>query len=315
MGVAIIGGGLLWYLNSQSPTSTLPTTTTPASTITNTDGSTTTTNTDGTTTTTATDGTVTTTDADGTVIDTPETTTTTTTTETTEGSDDSSTVDPTDCSKYRKSQHEHGKVWMSSTKEKTWGLPDILKRSPSGVRMKRLHTNKEQYFPNDIVDWELDLQVRNESDTNCDTSLWAGDTCWFAPYGSWSAGGRDGSKLYCTVIWTDWEGNSYTDASGVLTRNTDAPHEGYGKGSWSLLNGKFRIPDNAASATGVWTVSIEYGWETSSQSAKWDGNVFRAVPESCDDTVTTVGRAENFASDFTRSVYAPAMSRQSFMQF
>ena len=311
MGVAIIGGGLLWYLNSQSPTSTLPTTTTPASTITNTDGSTTTTNTDGTTTTTATDGTVTTTDADGTVVDTPETTTT----ETTEGSDDSSTVDPTDCSKYRKSQHEHGKVWMSSTKEKTWGLPDILKRSPSGVRMKRLHTNKEQYFPNDIVDWELDLQVRNESRANCNTSLWAGDTCWFAPYGSWSAGGRDGSKLYCTVIWTDWEGNSYTDASGVLTRNTDAPYEGYGKGSWSLLNGKFRIPDNASSATGVWTVSIEYGWETSSQSAKWDGNVFRAVPESCDDTVTTVGRAENFASDFTRTVYAPAMSHQSFMQF
>lgn len=44
----------------------------------------------------------------------------------------------------------------------------------------------------------------------------------------------------------------------------------------------------------------------------WSGNVFRAVPEVCGEETSA---AENFASDFTRPVYAPSMSHQSFMQF
>ena len=55
-----------------------------------------------------------------------------------------------------------------------------------------------------------------------------------------------------------------------------------------------------------------YGWKKDSQAAKWSGDVFIVVPESCANESSS---AENFASDFTRSVYAPAMSHQSFMQF
>ncbi len=105
IGIAVIGGGLVWYMNSQS--STLPAVTTTTSTIANTDGSTTTTNDDGSTTTTNTDGSTTTTDADGTVIETTETPEI----DTTEGSDDANTT--ADCSKYRASQHEKEKVWMN----------------------------------------------------------------------------------------------------------------------------------------------------------------------------------------------------------
>ena len=297
IGVAIIGGGLLWYMNSQSPTSTLPTTTTTASTITNTDGSTTTTNTDGTTTTTATDGTVTTTDADGTVIDTPETTT-----ETTEGSDDSSAVDPTDCSKYRKAHHRDPKVWMSSTKTKTW--PGAW--YPSGARMKNFETDKEQYFINDVVNWDLDIGVRNHSNTNCDKGLLdVTNTCWFAPYSNWSAGGNDGNHLYCKMTWTSPENETYLKEGGAITRHT----------TWSNLIGDFRIPDKTSSI-GVWSLTIEYGWNEDGDSrsgmATWSGNVFRVVPEVCGQETSA---AENFASDFTRPIYAPAISHQSFMQF
>ena len=298
MGVAIIGGGLLWYLNSQSPTSTLPTTTTTASTITNTDGSTTTTNTDGTTTTTATDGTVTTTDADGTVIDTPETTT-----ETTEGSDDSSAVDPTDCSKYRKAQHRDPKVWMNSTKTKTVGRVNYAVRK---IRMRGFETHKEQYFVNDVVNWELDLGVFNTSETWCGTR--AGGTlsekCWLPPSSAGGAAGND-CCLSWAVTWTDYEERIFTDDSGIITR--PAPED---DDPWSVLKGTFRIPDDAA-AIGVWKCEVRY-WYKDKGEVSWSGNVFRVVPEVCGQETSS---AENFASDFTRSVYAPAMSRQSFMQF
>ena len=165
IGIAVIGGGLVWYMNSQS--STLPAVTTTTSTIANTDGSTTTTNddgsttttnTDGSTTTTDSDGSVTTTDADGTVIETTETPEI----DTTEGSDDANTT--ADCSKYRASQHEKEKVWMSSAKVKKW---DDQTNRPRGIKMDDFTTSQEQYFINQEVDWSLKLSVRNKSADQC----------------------------------------------------------------------------------------------------------------------------------------------------
>lgn len=278
MGVAIIGGGLLWYMSSRSAEIAGGTSPGYVSVVNPTGG--------GGDTTTGGD------DDD-----------TTTTTETTEGSDDSSTVDPTDCSKYRKAHHRDPKVWMSSTKTKTW--PGAW--YPSGARMKNFETDKEQYFINDVVNWDLDIGVRNHSDTNCDEGWWdTTNTCWFAPYSNWSAGGHDGNHLYCKMTWTSPRNETYLKEGGAITRYT----------TWSNLIGDFRIPDKASSI-GVWSLTIEYGWNEDGDSRSgmvtWSGNVFRVVPEVCGQETSVA--AENFASDFTRPMYAPAVSHQSFMQF
>ena len=313
IGIAVIGGGLVWYMNSQS--STLPATTATTSTITNTDGSTTTTNTDGSTTTTDSDGSVTTTDADGTVIETTETPEI----DTTEGSDDANTT--ADCSKYRASQHEKEKVWMSSTKSKSF-IDDIIgspihtsysRLRPRGIKMDDFTTGQEQYFVNQEIDWSLKLSVKNTSKDQCGKT-WAGThkNCWLPPGKDGGAYGND-CCLKWTVTWTNPQGETYVDDSGSITRPDTKPKDG--GPVWSTLNGKFRIP-NVESSIGTWDVAIKYWWDGDAHGSKpsvsWEGQVFSVVPESCGQETSA---AETYKSEFTRPVFMPRISRQSFMQF
>ena len=288
LGVVAIGGGLLWYMSSQSA-STLPDATTTASTTTVTPTTTTTTTTgDGS----SDDGSTT---DDSTSTDDSSTTDGSSTTETTEGSDDSNVADDP-CSKYRKSHHESKKVWMNSEKKKEWGGSYI----PKGIKMDDFETNQEQYFINQEVEWELDLSVYNTSKANCGES-WTGvdKKCWLAPYADGGAAGND-CCLTWTIVWTDPQGNTHTDDSGVITRHN----------VWSNLNGKFRIP-NVESSIGVWQVAIEYKYKDKG-SVSWDGDVFWVVPENCGDNASA---AETFKSDFSRPIFAPRITQQSFMQF
>ena len=285
MGVAIIGGGLLWYMSSRPAAEIGGTSPGYVSVVNPTGGG----------------GDTTTGGDDDTDDD--------TTTETTEGSDDSSTVDPTDCSKYRKAHHRDPKVWMSGTK--TDYFSDGWYR-PDGIRMRGFETHKEQYFLNDTVQWELDLSVRNVSKTWCGEKWGGGDKrCWLPPS---STGGAAGNNccLQWSVTWKDPQGRTFTDGSGTITRPAAADSD-----PWSVLRGTFRIPDDAASI-GVWECTLTYWWVGDTWGTHedgevtWSGNVFRAVPEVCGEETSA---AENFASDFTRPVYAPSMSHQSFMQF
>ena len=281
MGIAIIGGGLLWYMSSRPAEIAGGTSPGYVSVVNPTGG--------GGDTTTGGD------DDD-------------TTTETTEGSDDSSTVDPTDCSKYRKSQHGKSKVWMNSTKtdsfEDGWYRPDA-------IRMRHFETQKEQYFVEDVVNWELDLSVKNVSRTWCG-GYTTGKRCWLPPSSTGDAAGGN-CCVGWSVTWTDYEGRSYTDDSGTITRPAVADND-----PWSVLKGTFRIP-NAESSIGRWKCEIKYWWTGSDWGTHedgevtWSGNVFRVVPEVCGQETSVA--AENFASDFTRPIYAPAVSVQSFMQF
>jgi len=275
IGIVAIGGGLLWYMNSQSQASTLPAATTTAST--------TTTTTDGTDGSDATDG-------GSTDETTPETT------ETTDGSDDSNVADDP-CAKYRKSHHESKKVWMNSEKKKEWSGGSYV---PKGIKMDDFETHQEQYFVNQEVEWQLDLSVYNTSKKNCGEN-WAGvdKKCWLAPYSDGGAGGND-CCLTWTIVWTDPQENTYTDDSGVITRHN----------VWSNLDGKFRIP-NTESSIGVWKVAIEYKYKDKG-SVSWEGDVFRVVPESCAEDSSA---AETFKSDFARPIFAPRITQQSFMQF
>ena len=304
IGIAVIGGGLVWYMNSQS--STLPAVTTTTSTIANTDGSTTTTNDDGSTTTTNTDGSTTTTDADGTVIETTETPEI----DTTEGSDDANTT--ADCSKYRASQHEKEKVWMSSAKVNNWTTTG---RRPKGIKMDDFTTSQEQYFINQEVDWSLKLSVRNKSADQCGETkrLKIDKTCWLPPGKDGGAYGND-CCLKWTVTWTSPQGETYVDDSGTITRPDIKPKDG--GPVWSTLNGKFRIP-NVESSEGTWDVAIKYWWNddnfTPMPSVSWEGQVYSAVPESCGALAEQA--AETYKSEFTRPVFRPRISRQSFMQF
>ena len=313
IGIAVIGGGLVWYMNSQS--STLPAVTTTTSTIANTDGSTTTTNddgsttttnTDGSTTTTDSDGSVTTTDADGTVIETTETPEI----DTTEGSDDANTT--ADCSKYRASQHEKEKVWMSSAKVKNWSTTG---RRPRGIKMDDFTTSQEQYFINQEVDWSLKLSVKNTSKDQCGETkrLKVDKKCWLPPGKDGGAYGND-CCLKWTVTWTNPQGETYVDDSGTITRPDIKPKDG--GPVWSTLNGKFRIP-NVESSEGTWDVAIKYWWNddnfTPMPSVSWEGQVYSVVPESCGALAEPA--AETYKSEFTRPVFRPRISRQSFMQF
>jgi len=266
MGIAIIGGGLLWYMSSRPAEIAGGTSPGYVSVVNPTGG--------GGDTTTGGD------DDD-------------TTTETTEGSDDSSTVDPTDCSKYRKSQHGKSKVWMNSTKtdsfEDGWYRPDA-------IRMRHFETQKEQYFVEDVVNWELDLSVKNVSRTWCG-GYTTGKRCWLPPSSTGDAAGGNCCVAW-SVTWTGPKEQTYTDDSGSITRPAVADND-----PWSVLKGTFRIP-NAESSIGRWKCEIKYWWTGSDWGTHedgevtWSGNVFRAVPKSCDDTVTTttVGRAENFVN-------------------
>ena len=301
IGIAVIGGGLVWYMNSQS--STLPATTTTTSTIANTDGSTTTTNTDGSTTTTDADGSVTTTDADGTVIETTETPEI----DTTEGSDDANTT--ADCSKYRASQHEKEKVWMSSAKVKNWSTTGFR---PKGIKMDDFTTSQEQYFINQEVDWSLKLSVKNTSKNQCG-GIGIGSKCWLPPGKDGGAYGND-CCLKWTVTWTNPQGETYVDDSGTITRPDIKPKDG--GPVWSTLNGKFRIP-NVESSEGTWDVAIKYWYDGKSgidtPTVSWEGQVYSVVPESCG--ILEERAAETYKSEFTRPVFRPRISRQSFMQF
>lgn len=304
IGIAVIGGGLVWYMNSQS--STLPAVTTTTSTIANTDGSTTTTNDDGSTTTTNTDGSTTTTDADGTVIETTETPEI----DTTEGSDDANTT--ADCSKYRASQHEKEKVWMSSAKVNNWTTTG---RRPKGIKMDDFTTSQEQYFINQEVDWSLKLSVKNTSKDQCGEKKYSGidKKCWLPPGKDGGAYGND-CCLKWTVTWTNPQGETYVDDSGTITRPDIKPKDG--GPVWSTLNGKFRIP-NVESSEGTWDVAIKYWWNddnfTPMPSVSWEGQVYSVVPESCGALAEQA--AETYKSEFTRPVFRPRISRQSFMQF
>lgn len=286
IGIVAIGGGLLWYMNSQSQASTLPAATTTASTTTTTTGGT-----DGSD---ATGG--------GSTDETPPETT-----ETTDGSDDASTVDPADCSKYRAAHHEAKKVWMSSTQTKEWTQGSYV---PHGVKMDDFATGQEQYFINQEVDWSLKLSVKNTSKDQCGEGGWPGyvdKKCWLPPGADGAAYGND-CCLSWTVTWTDPQENTYTDDSGTITRPSTKPKDG---GSvWSTLNGKFRIP-NVESSIGVWKVAIEYKYKDKG-SVSWDGPVFWVVPESCAEDSSA---AETFKSDFARPIFAPRITQQSFMQF
>ncbi len=303
IGIAVIGGGLVWYMNSQS--STLPAVTTTTSTIANTDGSTTTTNDDGSTTT-NTDGSTTTTDADGTVIETTETPEI----DTTEGSDDANTT--ADCSKYRASQHEKEKVWMSSAKVNNWTTTG---RRPKGIKMDDFTTSQEQYFINQEVDWSLKLSVKNTSKDQCGEKKYSGidKKCWLPPGKDGGAYGND-CCLKWTVTWTNPQGETYVDDSGTITRPDIKPKDG--GPVWSTLNGKFRIP-NVESSEGTWDVAIKYWWNddnfTPMPSVSWEGQVYSVVPESCGALAEQA--AETYKSEFTRPVFRPRISRQSFMQF
>ena len=201
IGIVVIGGGLLWYMSSKTETpATLPATTTTSTTTP--------------ATTTDDDGDDSSGNGDGTTEDDEETT------ETTEGSDAASTVDPTDCSKYRSAQHEAGKVWMSSTQSDSFN--DGAYR-PSGIKMDDFETDKEQYFVNDVVNWELDLSVKNTSKARCGEKKYSGidKKCWLAPSSGGSAAGNN-CCLKWTVTWTDPQGQTYTDDSGVITRPIQA---------------------------------------------------------------------------------------------
>jgi len=279
IGIAAIGGGLIWYMNSQSSASTLPAATTPAATTT----TTTTDNTDD-----------------------------TSTTETTDG-DDSSNVGPCNCDKYREEHHAEKKVWFNSQKKKEFSNAAY---KPKGIKMEDFETNQEQYFVNQEVEWELDLSVYNTSKANCGeygaSKGYVDKKCWLPPYADGGAGGGDGG-LSWTVVWTDPQGQTYADDSGVMTV-AGGQSRGPGKTSWSNLNGKFRIPNNESSC-GVWTVKVTYTYKRNadtSHSVEYDGDVFRVVPEDCGAEASA---AETYKAEFTRPIFMPRISRQSFMQF
>ena len=300
LGIAVVGGGLLWYMSSQS--SALPSDTTPASTDTTT------------TTTTPTTG-------GGDDDTTGDDDSTTETTETDEGSDDASTVDPTDCSKYRASHHGREKVWMSSTKSKSF-IDDIIGSPlhtsysllrPRGIKMDDFTTGQEQYFVNQEIDWSLKLSVKNTSKDQCGKT-WAQThkNCWLPPGKDGGAYGND-CCLRWTVTWTNPQGETYVDDSGSITRPDTKPKDG--GPVWSTLNGKFRIP-NVESSIGTWDVAIKYWWDGDAHGSKpsvsWEGQVFSVVPESCGQETSA---AETFKADFTRPIFAPRLTQQSFMEF
>ena len=296
LGIAAIGGGLLWYMSSQS--SALPSDTTSASTDTKTDTTTTTT-------------TPTTGGGDGDT--TGDDDSTTETTETDEGSDDASTVDPTDCSKYRASHHEREKVWMSSAKTKNFGTYTTARR-PKGIKMDDFTTGQQQYFVNQEIDWSLKLSVKNTSKDQCGEKKYSGidKKCWLPP-------GKDGGAygnnccLKWTITWTNPQGETYVDDSGSITRPDTKPKDG--GSDWATLNGKFRIP-NVESSVGTWDVAIKYWWDgsydTPKPSVSWEGQVFSVVPESCGQETSA---AETYKADFTRPIFVPRLTQQSFMEF
>ena len=246
---------------------------------------------------------------------------TTETTETDEGSDDASTVDPTDCSKYRASHHGREKVWMSSTKSKSF-IDDIIGSPiptgysllrPRGIKMDDFTTGQEQYFVNQEIDWSLKLSVKNTSKDQCGKT-WAQKhkNCWLPPGKDGGAYGND-CCLRWTVTWTNPQGETYVDDSGSITRPDTKPKDG--GPVWSTLNGKFRIP-NVESSIGTWDVAIKYWWDGDAHGSKpsvsWKGQVFSVVPESCGQETSA---AETYKADFTRPIFAPRLTQQSFMEF
>ena len=300
MGIAIIGGGLLWYVSSRPPAEPLGGTDDGYVSVVNPPAG----------------GGDTTTGGDDDADDDDTTTTTT------QGSGDSSTVDPTDCSKYRKSQHEHGKVWMSSTKSKSF-IDDIIgspihttysRFRPRGIKMDDFATGQQQYFINQEIDWSLKLSVKNTSKDQCGESKYLKKdlVCWIPPSKDGAAYGKDCCVRW-TVTWTSPQGETYVDDSGAITRPDTKPKNG--GSAWSTLNGKFRIP-NVESSIGRWDVKVKYWWDGDAHGSKpsvsWEGQVFSVVPESCGQETSA---AETYKADFTRPIYAPAVSVQSFMQF
>ena len=171
-------------------------------------------------------------------------------------------------------------------------------------------TAQEQYFINQEVDWSLKLSVKNTSKDQCGQygfPSYVDKKCWLPPGTDGAAYGNDCCVSW-TVTWTSPEEVTYTDDSGSITRPGTKPKDG---GSvWSTLNGKFRIP-NVESSVGAWNVAITYQYKDKG-SVSWDGPVFWVVPESCAEDSSA---AETFKADFTRPIFAPRLTQQSFMQF
>ena len=104
----------------------------------------------------------------------------------------------------------------------------------------------------------------------------------------------------------------------------DPDSTGTGKGNeWSIIEGSFHLP-SYATYTGVWKMKVEYGWDqydgtdweagTKDNPLTWEGPVFEVFAKDCiagaaAETVTT------YKSEFSRPIFMPAISRQSFMQF
>jgi hypothetical protein len=211
---------------------------------------------------------------------------------------------------------------MSSTKSKSFldvggPLPaqkPIAAYRPSAIKMDDFTTGQEQYFVNQEIDWSLKLSVKNTSKDQCGVSkYWKKDLrCWIPPGKDGGAYGNDCCVRW-TVTWTNPKGETYVDDSGAITRPDTKPKDG---GSiWSTLNGKFRIP-NVESSIGTWDVAIKYWWDGdlygSKPSVSWEGQVFSIVPESCGQETSA---AETYKADFTRPIFAPRLTQQSFMEF
>ena len=201
---------------------------------------------------------------------------------------------------------------MSSAKVNNWTTTG---RRPKGIKMDDFTTSQEQYFINQEVDWSLKLSVKNTSKDQCGEKKYSGidKKCWLPPGKDGGAYGND-CCLKWTVTWTSPQGETYVDDSGTITRPDIKPKDG--GPVWSTLNGKFRIP-NVESSEGTWDVAIKYWWNddnfTPMPSVSWEGQVYSAVPESCGALAEQA--AETYKSEFTRPVFRPRISRQSFMQF
>ena len=198
---------------------------------------------------------------------------------------------------------------MSSAKVKNWSTTGFR---PKGIKMDDFTTSQEQYFINQEVDWSLKLSVKNTSKNQCG-GIGIGSKCWLPPGKDGGAYGND-CCLKWTVTWTNPQGETYVDDSGTITRPDVKPKDG--GPVWSTLNGKFRIP-NVESSEGTWDVAIKYWWNDDNfkpmPSVSWEGQVYSVVPESCGALAEQA--AETYKSEFTRPVFRPRISRQSFMQF
>ena len=218
------------------------------------------------------------------------------------------------------------KKWLgSSGKEKSisqydtigWNDPHVR-----GLKFRDISTEKAYWLGNDVK-YDFDISVKNTSAKRCGEN-WRGKDkmCWLSPGTDLAVWGGD-NKAVLTVTFIAPNQEEFVDSSWKMDPDSTGTSTG---NEWSIIEGSFTLPKYTA-YTGVWSMKVEFGWDqydddgdgdweagTKDNPLTWEGPVFEVFARDCiagasAETVTT------YKSEFSRPVFMPAISHQSFMQF